>query len=113
MEYKHFLSALMTYQKAERDLTELSDLGFNFFDGKYELSNLYIRILEATIKSHYGKDGWDWVEWYMWENDWGEKVWKVNDKIIYGARDESGNPIAYSFESLYNLLEKDYKKKKK
>ena len=37
-----------------------------------------------------------------------ELVHQVGD-IRHGANDKDGNPIAYSFESLYELLEKDYK----
>ena len=112
MKYKHFLRAMLSYQKAERDLAELGDMGFDFFEGKYNLSHTYIQLLESAIKPHYGKDGWEWCEWYMWENDWGEHVWTDKDgKSKFGATDKDGNPIAYSLESLWSLLETDYRKR--
>ena len=37
MKYKHFLRAMLSYQKAERDLAELGDMGFDFFGLKLHL----------------------------------------------------------------------------
>jgi len=39
-------------------------------------------------------------------------VWTDKDgKSKFGATDKDGNPIAYSLESLWSLLETDYRKR--
>ena len=62
----------------------------------------------------------------MYENEYGQADWSKNPsyklddnghmvlekeagEVRYGAYDKEGNPIAFSYESLYELLEKNYK----
>ena len=119
MKYKTFIKLLSIYKEAEKELSELYDIGIDFYEGKYSLSDKFFSFLETTFKSYYTKEGWEWVGWYIFENEWGEKVWgenlkgkTVNDlQKTHGAVDKDGNPIAYSFLSLWELLEKDYKNK--
>jgi hypothetical protein len=124
MEYGNFLKLMLRYKKINEDISELFDIGVDLMDGRYKLSDNIYKLFETSIESVYGKEGLDWVTWFIFENDWGTKDWSLNptyDKetgkiiqgdasmIVYGAVDKDGNPIAYSFESLYELLEKDYK----
>jgi hypothetical protein len=93
-------------------------------EGKYDLTKPVKEMFETTILSHYDKNGLDWVEWFIYEFDYGEKDWsKVplyttdkdghavlvpdseNDR--YGAHDEKGNPICYDYKSLWKYLEKE------
>jgi hypothetical protein len=125
MEYQNFLSLLMNYKKLEEDLQELNSMGFDFYEGKYKLSENIYGILHAALESHYTTEGIDWISWFIFENDYGTKDWskykRFNsvtgqlDDIIdpteaYGAKDENGNPICYSFESTWEFT-KQYLKK--
>lgn len=126
MKYKEFLELLSAYRKFQEDTSELYDLGFDFMEGKFKLSEYIEEIIQTSIKSHYGEQGWDWVSWFIYESDWGEKDWgkyptyKMNEdgtstiyedgELRFGAQDENGNPICYSLESLYEYLEKECKK---
>lgn len=116
MEYKDFLSLLMTYKKLTDDLSELHDIGFNFFEGKYRLMYHVEQIFETAISLHYTEAGVDWINWFIYENEYGQKDWTVydskGDKFKHPATDENGNPICYSFESLWNYIEEHHKIKK-
>ncbi len=84
--------------------------------------------LIVFLKSHYDEEGIDWVNWFIFENDFGEKDWskyktfkKSNEEIFrsiagaekekFGARDADGNPIFYSIESTWEYLEKHHRLK--
>jgi len=123
MEYEDFLGILMPYKKLLDDFSELYSMGFDFLEGKYKLEENVSRILDATLNSHFTEQGVEWIHWFIYENDWGEKDWggiprwdKETEKLIekdpteaYGAKDENGNPICYSFESTWELVKNHLK----
>jgi len=123
MTYEHFLQVILSYKKISDTISSLYDIGFDLMEGKFALTTPVEKTLEAAIKSHYGQEGWEWVEWFINESDYGQKDWsqtptyernedgtgRLVESSIYGARDENGNPICYSFESLWEYLEKEHK----
>jgi hypothetical protein len=126
MEYSEFLKVLLQYKKIQEDLSELYDMGFDFFEGKYKLISQIENIVDATFDSHYTKEGKEWIDWFIYEADWGTNnfsevpTYKKNedgtlelippsDRPKWGANDENGNPICHSFESLYEYVQQ-YKK---
>ncbi len=102
MEYEDFLGILIPYKKLMEDFSELYSMGFNFMDGKYELEENASRMLDATLNSHFDEEGVEWIHWFMYENDWGEKDWSIYD--------ETGKPICYSFESTWEVVKEHLKK---
>jgi hypothetical protein len=125
MTYEEFLKILMSYKKISEDISELYNIGFDLLEGKYRMSdNVYI-MFESCLESHYTEEGIDWINWFIFENDWGQKDWSkyptidsVSGKVIesdpvksYGAHDENDNPICFSFESTYEYV-KQYLKDK-
>jgi hypothetical protein len=125
MEYKSFLEILMNYKKASEDISELHDIGVDLLEGKYKLSDRFHAMLEASIGSHYNEEGLDWVNWFIFENNYGNKVWDgpvysydEDGKLVviekeegdyFGAKDENGDPIFHSYESAWEYLEKNCK----
>lgn len=124
MEYSGFIKLLMTYKKSCEELSELHDIGIDLFEGKYKISDKLYSLLKITLDSHYNEKGVEWVEWFIFENDYGQKDWtsipkfnketgkieENNDPIdAYGAKDENGDPICYSYDSLWEFI-KQYKK---
>ena len=123
MEYKRFLKVILSLQKEDRTIKALYDNGvelINFVDPYHE-------IISELIKEIYGEEGYDWFSWYCFESEFGQKDWGKSDsyktkkdgtqelihkagEIRFGAYDEHGNPICYSHESLWEYLEKVYKK---
>jgi hypothetical protein len=121
MTYEHFLQVILHYKKFSEDISSLYDIGFDLMEGKYTLTYPVEKILEASIKSYYGEQGWDWVNWFIYESEYGQRDWSASNPIKvlhtdesvsereispYGAQDEDGNPICYSYESLWQYLEK-------
>jgi hypothetical protein len=125
MEYEDFLGILMSYKKLRDDFSELFSMGFDFLEGKYKLEENVARIFDATLNSHFTEEGVEWIHWFVYENEWGEKDWsriptwdRETGKLIerdpvetYGAKDENGNPICYSFESTWDLVKNHLKSK--
>jgi hypothetical protein len=123
MEYEHFLGILMPYKKLMEDFNELYSMGFNFMDGKYPLEENVGRMFDGTLNSHFTDEGVEWIHWFIYENEWGTKDWgklptfdaksgkfiEKNPVDSYGAKDENGKPICYSFESTWELVKNHLK----
>jgi hypothetical protein len=123
MKYNEFLTAIMTYKKSIEDLSELRDIGVDLFEGKYKIVNHIESLMINTFNSHYTKEGVEWIEWFIYEADYGKKdfskypTYKKSDdgkyvkfkeegEVKWGASDENGEPICYSYESLHGYIEK-------
>jgi hypothetical protein len=119
MTYEQFLKILLNYRQFADNVYELSEIGFNLHEGKYPTVDHVETMLTTCIESHYGEEGVQWVEWFILDSNWGERDWSTCDaynkkgEIVarkgeprHGATDENGEPICYSFESLYEYLEK-------
>jgi hypothetical protein len=122
MEYKSFLTLIMTYKKISEEISELYDIGVDLLDGKYKILEKVGNMLDESIKVSYGEEGLDWVIWFIFESEYGQKDWskaplysedgkliKEAGEVRHGAHDENGNPICYSYESLWKYLEANYK----
>ncbi len=125
MTYERFLKITLTLKNQSDALNKIYKNGLdlvNFVDP-------YHTIITELIKEVYGEEGYDWWYWFCYESDFGEKDWsksldrpmykitsegkteKVEDsKRIFGACDEKGNHICYSFESTWEFLENRYNK---
>jgi hypothetical protein len=54
-------------------------------------------VINILLEVYYGKEGADWISWYMWERD------KNGDQ--YQATDKDGNAICYDDKSLWEEVE--------
>jgi hypothetical protein len=123
MTYSHFVQILLSHKKFSEDISSLYEIGFDLMEGKYELANTIEMLLRASIESHYGDQGWEWVGWFIWESDYGQKDFSVTPtyqtkedgtselvtSTVHGATDKDGNPICYSYQSLWEYIEKNHK----
>ena len=122
MKYEIFLRLIMTYKKAEENSRQWYEFGIDLHEGKYPIAPYLYDIMIAGFEASYDKEGIDWISWFIFENEYGHKVRgevptiNQNSEIVdpkehdgFGAHDEDGKPIAYSYESLWELLEKDHK----
>jgi hypothetical protein len=99
MKKNTFIELLSVYKKADNDLRELYQIGFDLSEGKYQLTNHFYEMLRLSILDSYTEEGWEWVSWYIFDSDWGNKGVEAWDK--------DGKPVAYDLDSLYDLLEGD------
>jgi hypothetical protein len=123
MTYENFLKVILAQRKMEKQVNEAYKLKIDLIDFVED----YSVIIKTLLTEVYGEVGYDWYSWFCWENEYGEKDWNKSPKlvrkedgkfvtledtdIVHGATDESGNPICYSFESLWEYLEEIRKTK--
>jgi hypothetical protein len=102
MTLQQFEKLIRSHKALNENLHELHKLGFDFYEGKFELCGLVDKLFTTAIESNYGEDGLEWVDWFVLETNYG------TDKNLT-AKDADGNQICYDIESLYDYLEKHYK----
>ena len=125
MKYEIFLRLIMTYKKAEENATKYYEFGIDLYEGKCPIAPYLYDLMITGFESTYNETGIDWISWFIFENQYGHKAWgdgitmkemedgtaKEVESDGFGAHDEDGKPIAYSYESLWELLEKNHKLK--
>jgi hypothetical protein len=95
LSYENFLKILLTFKKFNEDLSSLYKDGFDFFEGKYQLSEHMGNILEIFLKTHYSPEGVEWINWFIFENDYGQRGLDATD---------NGEKVCHSFESTWEYV---------
>ena len=74
--------------------------GIDLYEGKYPIAEVYGRLTELFWGSLYSEYGVDWINWFMYENDFGKNKMKAwdGDKLICQTVDE-----LYDFIEQYKL----------
>ena len=60
-------------------------------------SDNYTSVINILLEIYYGKDGADWIGWYLWERD--------PLGTIDQATTNDGKPICYDIQSLWEEVE--------
>jgi hypothetical protein len=60
-------------------------------------SDNYTSVINILLEVYYGKDGADWISWYLWERD---PVGTIDQ-----ATTNDGKPICYDIQSLWEEVE--------
>jgi hypothetical protein len=94
MTYETFLKITLELQRQERIVDDLYKSKIDLL----EFIDPYHGLIHLLIKEIYGEEGVDWFSWFCYENDYGRGTLE--------AWDADKNPICYSFESLWEYLEK-------
>lgn len=89
--FTHILDKIRDKSKRIDDLYELGIDLINFSDDSNEVINILLEV-------YYGKEGADWISWYLWEQGF------AGDKCQ--ATDKDGNPICYDDRSLWEEVER-------
>jgi hypothetical protein len=90
----------MNFKRYNEVISEAYDVGLDLLEGKFTTSKNVSDIIESSFISHYGKEGWEWIEWFIYENDYGQRGMEATD---------NGEPICYSYESLFDYLNNNHK----
>jgi hypothetical protein len=118
VKYEEFEDMLLSYKKLQEDFSELNGFGFDFYEGKYELDKNTSKLFDNILNILFTIEGVDWISWFIFENDWGNKRWGesptfnfntgeiINRKYQdnYGAHDDEGNPICFDIPSLFEYV---------
>jgi hypothetical protein len=83
--------------------------------------------MDLMLNAYWEPVGVDWINWFMYDSDYGERNWSEVETIFkqgedgrldevenefddgYGAHDADGTPICYDVKSLYDYI-KQYEK---
>ena len=60
------------------------------------LSDDYMSVINILLEIYYGKEGADWIGWYLWERDPLGSIDQATD---------NGKPICYDIKSLWEEVE--------
>jgi hypothetical protein len=102
MQLKEFQNLLEKFKSFSDKASELHDMGFDFYEGKYQLVSYVDKIIDIALSSHYTEHGVDWINWFIYETDYGNKKLE--------AWDENKNLICQDLESLHEYITKHHKK---
>lgn len=101
MQLKEFKKLLKIYKAFSDKLSQLHDLGFDFYEGKFELMSDAEKLFDTTIASHYNEEGVEWINWFIYENNYGKRKLEAKD---------GDELICYDVKSLHEYIEKYHKK---
>jgi hypothetical protein len=112
MKFKEFEELILSYKKMNDTFSKLSDVGFDFYENKtYPLIEMFEDFVNKSFKLYFNELGSDWIWWFMFENDYGNKKSSdVNLPEGYNAFDDSSGEkiyICYDFKSLYTYLKEN------
>jgi hypothetical protein len=102
MTFENFFKILDCYKRGSEMISDLHDFGFDLMEGKFKLSDILYEQLQHSIRSVYGDEGLDWVEWFIFENKYGE-----GDFVMEAWHEDE--LICQTYEELYKYLEKHHK----
>lgn len=102
MQLNEFQSLLEKFKSFSDKIAELHDMGFDFYEGKYQLISDVDKIIDITFSSHYTEQGVDWINWFIFETDYGKRNLE--------AWDENKNLICQDLESLHEYITNNHKK---
>jgi hypothetical protein len=99
MTYEQFLLILDNYNAYCEAISDAYDVGIDLLEGKFATNSYVEKMLELFITSHYGEMGWDWVSWFIYENDYGQKGLEAWDAL------HDGGLICQTHKELHEYLE--------
>lgn len=102
MQLSEFQNLLEKFKSFSDKIAELHDMGFDFYEGKYQLISDVDKIIDITFSSHYTEQGVDWINWFIFETDYGKRKLE--------AWDENKNLICQDLESLHEYITNNHKK---
>lgn len=101
MEYKEFLEIGLRIQKLSKRTRALYDLGMDVIN----FENDYYEVIDLLLKQSFTETQYEWVSWFIYENDFGQKG--DEGRAPLEARNESGELICHSWESLWEHLNRE------
>lgn len=104
MLLEHFKNITHYHKLFNDSSSELNSMGFDFFEGKYELVSFVENIVDNIMLSEYGKAGHDWYCWFCYDTVYGEIPL---DAFIGGEKID-----LTTIENLHSFLEEHYLVKK-
>lgn len=99
MKVETFTSILETLKTQREKEHQLYTLGVDLIN----LTEKYDEVISKLMEELWGKEGKEWVDWFMYENDFGKKEWREGEPGI-GAYNENKDPICFDIPSLFEEI---------
>lgn len=101
MKFKEFKKIVELHQETNKIFDALYVLGFDFLENdKFPVWANSDKMFSHLMKSHYTDAGLDWINWFIYDNEFGTKGLTAFDNQV---------PICYDLKSLHECI-KLYKK---
>jgi hypothetical protein len=97
MKYETFKTITDQLKKQDKVISNLYKNRVDLID----LVDPYHDIIRELFISIYGLEGYDWWNWFCYENDYGAKAFE--------AHDENGEAICQTLEGVWEYIEKNLK----
>ena len=93
-----FIKIINKYDEVLSCGSSLYDIGFNLTEGKYPIQTKTEELMDLFLQSQSEQDGVDWINWFMYENDFGRKELLARDykKLICQTTED-----LYEYISVY------------
>jgi hypothetical protein len=96
MNKEQFIEILNTIKLLEEQQHEYHRFGIDLVEGPVPIVETSYKIIDLFFKSHYNEFGIDWINWFMYENDFGDNNLEATDE---------GKLICQTAEDLYDYIE--------
>jgi len=101
MKFKEFKKIVKLHQETNKMFDALYDLGFDLLENKkFPVWSNSDKMFSHLMESHYTDAGLDWINWWVYDNEFGTNGLTADD---------TGIPICYDLKSLFKYI-KQYKK---
>ena len=98
MKYKKFKELLESYQKILDGASKMLQFGvMSISEGDNSIMLEIEKVFDIAIQNAYNKKGRDWIDWFVYESNFGR-----NDVDAY----DNGKPICYDIKSLHQYIKK-------
>lgn len=61
--------------------------GLDLFRGNCPVAELHSKLISLFLRSIYTEEGLDWIEWFMYENDYGKSELEAFDEEVLICQD--------------------------
>lgn len=81
---EEFINVLKEIELLQNQHNEYFKFGIDLLEGPYPIAETSYKIINMFFEAIYGKEGLDWIEWFIYENDFGKnrlEAWD-GDKLI-------------------------------
>lgn len=97
MTKEQFVKILENYKLINTRIHEYYEFGIDLIEVKHSPVEPIDAIINTVFSSVYNDLGIDWINWFMWENDFGKEGLEAFD---------DGKLICQTIEDLYDYVEK-------
>lgn len=96
MTKEQFIEILENYKELGEIVHKYYNFGIDLVEVDDSLVDKVDNIISLTFASHYSDLGVDWINWFMYENDFGNQGLEATD---------NGELICQTAEELYDYIE--------